>query len=110
MPVYTFETNYAASGTEATATLTNIAASVGKIKKVSLQFPAGCIFLVKLKIFHRGRQILPTNPDGYFAGDDTNLEFQPEEDIKNTPSVLTIKGWNEDSSTHKIEGTITIER
>lgn len=109
MGVYSKSITVTNGTTEGTAELTNIYVNQGVIKFLSLKFPSGCIDKVKIKLFWRGRQVLPTNPEGDFRGDDEAINFQPDFDIDSNPHMLVVKAWNEDVNDHTVQIRMVIK-
>lgn len=69
----------------------------GIIHKVSIGFPRGCSGLAHLKIFRLEHQIFPTNTEGSFAFDGTNIEWQDHYEILGKPYNVLLVGWNNDT-------------
>lgn len=68
--------------------------SKGRIVHAALYFPAAANDVVNVVIEHHGSQILPANPDGYYYGDLTILEFPDCVVIGEAPYILKAIGWN----------------
>lgn len=70
----------------------------GILRKVDLFFPPGPAGLVRISIFHENRQILPTNPDGSYYGDNIHISTQCYINLTDDDNVLVIKGYNDSCS------------
>jgi hypothetical protein len=70
----------------------------GKVQQVSVFFPEGCSGLAHLTISLWGHQLWPSNPDGFFTGDNTLIVFPEDLQIIDPPYELILTGWNEDDT------------
>ena len=93
-----------ANTTEAAPNITRFRVNQGVIHTVWLTFPAGCVGLVKLRIFHEGHPFLPVEIDAYISGENFTFAFPVMYEITEPPEQITIQAWNEDELyQHKID-------
>lgn len=76
---------------------TTIRLTYGVIFRVEIQFWAGALGDVHVRILERGHQLWPTNVDEWFTGEDHVIEFDEQYMLDEEPFVLTIEGYNEDT-------------
>lgn len=108
MPVYSIDKTFTAGTAKSTAETQTLEVASGTIKQLRLLFPSGCANLVHVRVFYRGRQILPSNTDKEFIGDDVNINIPLHEEIPDEPAQLVISGWNTDTFDHQITGEVVI--
>lgn len=72
---YDFAVTVPADTTEAAPLEQDLKLTAGVIQKVSMLFPPGPHGMVRIRLMVGGHQLLPTNPDGYFATDDEALNI-----------------------------------
>lgn len=65
----------------------------GILRKVDVIFPPGPSGLVRISIFHENKQILPTNPDNAYFGDNIHITTQCYVNLNNEDNIITIKGY-----------------
>jgi len=94
--LYSKHITFLADKTEAEATKTYIKVNRGMIYYFWITFPPGCAGLVKFRIYHQGHPFLPVNANDYLRGDNVTFQFPSFQEIKESPEILTIEGWNED--------------
>jgi len=66
----------------------------GVLRKVDVVFPPGPAGLVRIFIFHENIQILPTNPEGYYSGDDIHITAQCWINLSECDNIITVVGYN----------------
>ncbi|MBI2869388.1 MAG: hypothetical protein HYX96_06150 [Chloroflexi bacterium] len=66
----------------------------GIVHNVKLLFPPGPHGMVKVGILHGLHQFLPTNPDGYFASDDENINIDEHYELTEAPFILKAVGYS----------------
>lgn len=70
----------------------------GVIQQLDIFFPPGCSNMVDVA-FNRGlHQVYPTNPDGVFTGDGSNITGKDFYYVKNVPYQLEIFAWSPGTS------------
>ena len=110
MPVYAIDRVFSAGTVKSSSETQTIKANSGLVKQLRIFFPSGCINLVHIRIFYRGVQILPSNTDKEFIGDDLEVNLQGlDVELNDEPATIVISGWNTDTNTHQITGEIVIE-
>lgn len=67
----------------------------GRIREVSILFPAGHAGTTHLQIFYQTHQIFPTTPGESFTGDDTVHSFPENLEIHEVPHEVMLRGWND---------------
>lgn len=82
--------------TENTATRERFTVNRGVIYQVFVTFPPGCAGLTKVRIYHEGHPMLPSQKDEYISGDNYTFPFLVFHEIIGAPEQITIEGWNED--------------
>ena len=66
---YEFAITVTANTLEATPKTENLHLAHGIIHRIDVQFPIGCVGLVKCRLWSPNFGSLPSNPSGYFASD-----------------------------------------
>lgn len=66
----------------------------GILRKVDVIFPPGPSGLVYVSIFHENKQILPTNPEGVYYGDNVHISTQCYINLIDEDNILVVKGYN----------------
>jgi len=74
---------------------TDMILPLGVIYKVRIRFPPGSAGKLGLQVFHLLHQLFPSNPDGFFCGDDEIIEFKEKYELTKEENVLVAKTWNE---------------
>lgn len=70
----------------------------GVITEVEIRFPPRCVGLAKVKILERSHQLWPTNPDGWFYGNDETIKWDEYHKLFVMPALFTLLGYNEDDT------------
>jgi hypothetical protein len=65
----------------------------GIIKEVEINFPSGCDRLIKCVLYDGATQILPTNPDGFYAEDDRTITAKVHYDLLQQYGDLWFMCW-----------------
>jgi hypothetical protein len=68
--------------------------STGTLTDVSIVFPPGCVRLVNIQIFHGPVQILPTDPETYYAEDSMTIPIKENIRFGTGDNVFFIVGWH----------------
>lgn len=68
---------------------------LGMVEGVRIQFPPGCLGLVKVTLWRHEQQILPLDRVGYITGDDYTFDGPLDFEITAAPGVLRWVTWNE---------------
>lgn len=66
----------------------------GILRQVEVFFDYGCDRLVRCALYDGATQILPTNPDGYYALDGDTVRARLYHDLDLQYNQLTMYGWN----------------
>jgi hypothetical protein len=66
----------------------------GILKKVDIDFPAGCDGAVRCVMVSKANQVLPTNPDGFYAGDGKTISAQLHHSIDEEGTYLAFVAWS----------------
>ena len=66
------------------------------LRKLSVDFPIGCYWLVGTRILWRDHQLYPTNPDAWLVGNGRVIETQDNYPLSDTPNEVTIEAYNLD--------------
>lgn len=70
----------------------------GIIRKLDIEFPAGCQGRVGVQIWRSIHQLWPTNDQAWFVSDDYTISFPEEYELEEIPWELTLKGYNTSTS------------
>jgi len=70
----------------------------GVVQHVEVYFPDRCAGLARLRIMYWERQVWPSNPDGFFRGNDSTTAFDEDLEIVDPPYSFDIQGWNLDDT------------
>jgi len=70
----------------------------GTIHQVEVEFPSGCNALVGVQVKQGLHQVYPSNPAGFFTGDDTKISFRENYMLKAAPFEFDIWTWNDDTA------------
>lgn len=93
---YDFAISVPKNTTAAAPLVTNVQLPPGTIHKVDVQFPAGCVGLVRSQAFRGAHQVWPSNDGAYFAANGATLSWEDEYDLADAPFTLRIVAWNLD--------------
>jgi len=69
----------------------------GTIHQLDIEFPSGSSGLTGVQIKRGLHQVYPSNPSGYFAGDDSKISFKENYLLNEAPFELDIWTWNNDT-------------
>lgn len=89
---YRFSLPITAGTTEDTPVEVDAPVATGIITRGILHFPSGCNGMVKVRVFHLGQQLWPTNTDDWLIGNRTPIDFREDYDLRKTPPMLKLKG------------------
>ena len=70
----------------------------GVIHRVIVYIPPGHLGLAGLRILHENTTIAPTNPDGWFRGDDVTFDYNEFYELRSFPALLEFEGYNLDDT------------
>jgi hypothetical protein len=70
----------------------------GVVKRVSILLPDGAAGLAGVRVMYWERQVWPDNPGGWFVGNGSPVDFSPNAEIVESPTVLRIEGYNLDDT------------
>lgn len=68
----------------------------GVLDEVEVYFPWGCAGLAHVRIIQDERQLYPTSPGQWFAGNDILIEFPCQYDLREAWNSFRVEGYNED--------------
>lgn len=91
---YAYSITVQPSNTLSNPVTTRCKLTTGIIRHVSIQFPRGCHYAVRVQIHTDALQLLPSNPDGFYMADDYVIEcdcYYPTEVFGNE---LIIRAWS----------------
>ena len=69
----------------------------GILKRVQIFFPEGCSRLVRCALWNNWEQLLPTNPDGYYALDGDNSDASLYYNMDEDTNQLWFLAWTIDT-------------
>ena len=70
----------------------------GVIHRVIIVIPPGHLGLTGLRILHESTTIAPSNPDGWFRGDDVRIDYNERYEIKSSPALIEFQAYNLDQT------------
>lgn len=68
--------------------------SPGRIVRVDVQFPDGCVDLVGVRILRSTHQVWPGNPDGDIRANGVVVTWPEDYDLADAPYELTLRGYS----------------
>jgi len=106
---YEFDITVPAGTTETNATETIQKIQRGVITYAEVQFPDGCVGLVKLRGFLNATQIWPRNKEGYVHGNNDVVPINEYLEVGRGKNTLRFKTWNDDDTySHTLTVRITV--
>ncbi len=66
----------------------------GVVKQVWLFFPQGHVGTTKVRILRGEHQVWPTNPGGWYLGDNTVIQFPENYELRFESFEFVIEGYN----------------
>lgn len=93
---YAFSQTFPAGGSKAEELSMSLPMSSGVIHDVIIDFPAGCLYLVHVKIVRGVFPVFPRQPSEYYAFEGFTLPIGDYWELKPLEGHLTLVGWNED--------------
>jgi hypothetical protein len=70
----------------------------GLVTQVQVQIPPGAVGLARGQVWRGNSQIWPSNPGGYFKGDDLVLTWDEDYTLADEPLTLRLRVWNIDDT------------
>lgn len=70
----------------------------GRIIKLGVVFPPGCLGLCGIRVIEREHQLFPSNTGEWFTGDDIDKDFEEDYPLLYPPFILKIEAYNEDDT------------
>jgi hypothetical protein len=70
----------------------------GKVRRVQILHPTGCVGLVGVRFLYFEHQVWPENPDGWFTGNGSPITFEPGLAIGDSPFELDVEVYNLDDT------------
>lgn len=84
--------------------------AAGVVKRVEVVIPDGVAGLAGVRFMYWERQVWPDNPGEWFTGNGTELEFSPNAEVTQTPTVIRMEGYNDDDTfEHRFLAMIDVE-
>jgi|SRR3990167_1412657 len=100
MGSYTKDIVVSANTTEDTAEFFDMVVNEGLLDWLTMSLQSNDS-KVRIKVFHNGVQILPTNSDGAYRANNRDIDTKPRYKILTRP-LLRFKVWNSDDVTHEV--------
>ena len=72
--------------------------SPGRVDRVMVIFPTGCVALVHVRILRATHQLWPSNLDEAFASESEFLDFVENYPLNDPPFEFILSGWNDDDT------------
>jgi len=98
MPLYEFDVTSPANPAQASPTEVLATLVPGVITQGEVQIPLGVKALTGAQIWRGDHQLWPSNPGGYFKGDNVRISWDEHYDLEDEPLTLRLRVWNNDDS------------
>jgi len=107
---YSYEGTVLTTNTVTNPKVVEMKLGAGILKRVVVDFPAGCNKHVKAFIMDRAVQVLPTNPEGFYSYEDYKVTADVYIPISTENNTLWLYAWNVDASwPHTISCLLDVE-
>ena len=103
--LYSYDLVLPANTTKTAPVTLDCPVSPGILSRVVVVFPSGHAGLTHLRIMQWSHQLYPTNEDGSLSGDGEVLDWPEELELRDSPLVFRLVGWNDDDT---YQHTITV--
>ncbi len=70
----------------------------GVLRQFEVYFPRGCAGLARVRVLYWSHPLFPSNPDGWFRGDDVLIRFDEDMPLPGAPYEFLIQGYNDDDT------------
>ncbi len=91
---YSFEFDVLTTHTAASPLIQEIKLAAGILNKAELLFEVGDGFSSCVKLYGLGRQLLPSNPDGFYSADGLLIEAPLWYNLSKESNTVYIVAWN----------------
>jgi len=98
MPFYEFDVTSPANTLQAAPTEVLAKLVPGVVTQVEVQIPLGVKGLTGSQVWRGDHQLWPSNPGGYFKGDNVRISWLDQYDLDDEPLTLRLRAWNNDDS------------
>lgn len=71
---------------------------IGIVHQVDIFFPPGAQGLHRLRVTRGVNAVIPTNAEGYIAGEDERISHKEYIDVDDEPKRLVVRSWNLDDT------------
>lgn len=106
---YFYEALFPAGGSKASKTEHNLEMTSGIVHDVILDFPAGCLYLVKIRIMRGVMSIFPRNQGAFYAFENYQLRIGDFWILEPREKLLKLEGYNlDDTYAHTIRVALQI--
>lgn len=92
--VFEFKITVPANTPESNKYRYDVRLAYGIIHQIDIDFPPGCVGMVKLVICDGLFQVFPSNPGGYFSGTHPPISGKVFYELNNEPFELQIYAWS----------------
>lgn len=83
--------------------------TVGTVTRMEVEFPAGCLYLVKVRVNDKGWQVMPWTRDEWLCSENYVVFCDAHYPITSAPFIFTIYGYNEDTvNDHTVQLRVTM--
>ncbi len=83
----------------------------GTIDYIEVEYPKGCVGLVKAKVLVHAHQLLPWNPSEWLYGDDRVFHIDANESVLAPPYEIEVISYNEDDTyDHQLSVVLNVIR
>jgi len=72
--------------------------SKGVISRLDVHFPAGCLYLVGMRLFRWEFQLVPLSRNEWLVGEDGTVPTEPYYELEEVPAQLKLVAYNDDDT------------
>lgn len=108
--LYEFPLELSSDISSLTPLIQRVDLEAGRIEKIEIEFPDGCVGLIGVRVFHESSQLVPRNTDNWCVGNDVIIEADLKYPFETEPLELLLSGYNEDDTyphTPRVRITLT---
>lgn len=102
---YCYEVVVEKTNTAQSPVIFPVVLGAGIVRRVQIVFRLGCDKRVRVKLYDGSKQILPTNPEGYYALDGDIVDVQFYYDLSKEYNELFLVAWAYNA---KLSHTLTV--
>lgn len=95
---YSVEVTVPANTPATSPVLREVLLTPGVVQQVDVQFPSGCVGLVRTLCRRGTHQVWPSNEGASFVGNNQTISWQDDYELEAAPFVLRLFAWNLDDT------------